>query len=211
MEHADLVNHPHHTVVVWRHGGSHLILPLAKQLSPLPIVDAEKLKTFHPNPKGQTILFWRDPRNRIVSTYRWIVRNKPKKLRKLAGFSDDERIASLIRRREHKTRQPAHRGLSFLQAMRSTYDRWSAEPGAHIFRFESMIDPEDGPAEACVLALALDSQHENPEALWHEIIGSGSTFTGSHSDWRDWFGPMATEAWEAEGGDDLVDLMEYER
>lgn len=185
-----------YTVIVMRHGGSHLILPLVRAIARQPLYRPKGNEALICKPSGPTIIFIRNPRNRLVSFFRW-KRGFPETLAErdaaLAWFM------TLVTGRHSKKLNP-------LQFMLAWANRWMREDGL-LVRFEDMIGPH-GEAEAVRIQKFLGT--EGDAALVHKAIVGATTFTGRHSDWREWFGPQSLARYRANGGEDLDKLMRYE-
>lgn len=185
------------TVALLRHGGSHLIRPIIARLG-LRIVEPGNFGASMDEARGPVIVFLRDPRDRMVATWRWW-REKPRKAASMAqgGDSADAQIAWLLG------------AGGFLPEMLRWAHIWCRWPGALTVRFEDMR--ADGCAEVARIAghLGLPADAERDVAIFAEVYGRSRTYTGSHSDWRASFGPAATASWGAHGGAELLELMGY--
>lgn len=178
-----------------RHGGTHLILPLVKGLTGAPLYRPKGDEALICQPNGPTIVFTRNPRNWLVSFYRW-KRGDPETLE-----LRDAALAKFMRSiRPRKTMNP----IAYAQRWAWRWRRW---PGVHIVRFESLQDRAEGietMRKMCeFLGVAAD-----PESVYLSVYGRG-TFTGKHSDWREWFGPLSLRAYGYSAGDFLDLSMGY--
>lgn len=188
-----------------RHDGSHLIRPIVAALGH-DIVEPGKFKAPIDQAEGQVICWRRDPRNRMAATWRfWSARdpsgapNKPRKARLLANaaISVDGQIAWLLD------------DAGFLPEMLRWARIWCRWPDALIVHFEDMASrgPEEIGRIAAHLGKARDDQRD--AEIWDQIWLKGRTYTGKHSDWREYFGPQANETWHRLGGAELLELMGY--
>lgn len=186
------------TVALMRHGGSHFIRPIVHEITGgAEIVEPGKKGRPLGEAKGPVIVFLRRPRDRIVATYRWWMRQDGKRARlERAGKTPDARIAWLLE----------HADGGFLPGMLEWARIWCRWPGALTVRFEDLR--EKGAEEVTRIAnfLAVDC---DAEAIFRKVYGNSPTFTGAHSDWQATFGPKATEAWRRNGGAELLRLMGY--
>lgn len=198
----------HVTVICFRHGGTHLIFPFIQQMSTLPIVEAGKLHELAHTPDGPVVVIWRDPRNRIVSTYRWNLKRRPDRVKRW-GATDDERLAALISKPDmpNLPRMKEAQGVSYTVAMRKFVGHWM-KYGATT-TFEALTDPHRSSMAAETVAEAVGYWGDAKRAL-ENVMGKSHTYTGKFSDWREWFGPKSIEAWEREGGPELCRMMGYE-
>lgn len=191
--------------MVMRHGGAHLIKPFVKMTTLRGSFGTKGMTSLEAEPQGRLLVFIRDPRNRIVSTYRWTKQHNGKKISKLtraAGEdSDDARIAALMTRRDED-------GLSLMQFMHVWAERWCWWPGALVVTFEGFADPGSGPNEAKRIARFLGADENHALDVYSKHIGHG-TFTGRHSQWKEWFGPRAKKAWKENNGKLLLGTMGY--
>lgn len=180
-----------------RHGGSHLIRPIVFRLG-ANIVEPGNFGAPIDKAEGPVIVFLRDPRDRMVATYRWWL-EKPRKAASMAegGASADEQIAWLLTEGE------------FLGEMLRWARIWCRWPDALTVRFETMR--ESGTQEIARIAehLGLAQDYQRDAAIYAEVFEKGRTFTGRYSDWRESFGSRANETWAGNGGPELLDLMGY--
>lgn len=208
--HAERVKDAHVTMVMMRHGGTHLIIPVIKAFTDLPTVEPGKLTYLEHEPKGPVVIFWRDPRNRIVSGYRWTCKRGGSRYRAIKGETPDDEIAAYMQwRKTHRPWRPVRfdTGMTMMDKMLTFVRYWANREGALKASFERLANGDSGPDEAKRIADYLGG--ENPGEAFKRIYRSGPTYTGKHSDWREWFGPKSLEAWEANGGPELLDLMGY--
>lgn len=174
-----------------RHSGTHLILPLVKSLTNRPIFRPKGEQALICKPNGPVVVWLRNPRNRVVSAYRW---------KHGGAFPTDRQLANYI----GKIKAGTHRTpISFMLAWA---ERWAGYDGLKV-RFEDVTGPDgfaaverlraflNGPADAVVVYAA--------------IVGKG-TFTGRHSDWREHFGRRTLAVWRDAGGERLDRLMGYD-
>lgn len=189
------------TVALLRHGGSHLIRPIVAGLG-FEIVEPGRKGVPLDHAEGPAIVFLRDPRDRMAATYRWWSTRAGKSARLMAAGTDtDSRMAWLL----------MNGGTpGFLPEMLRWARVWCKKPEACRVHFEQLR--QNGPAEVARIArhLGLPPCNARDEDLFAEVYGHGRTYTGRHSDWREWFGPKSNAVWTANGGPDLMHLMGYE-
>lgn len=208
------------TIALMRHGGSHLIRPVVAALQEVAhettldfvlellsidglkgpeIVEPGKFGAPPDEARGAVVVFLRDPRDRMVATHRWWS-GKPRKAISMAAWGDtvDAQIAWLLTEGE------------FLPEMLRWARVWCKWPDALTARFEDMR--VDGCAEVTRIASHLHMKKDTVRdaAIFGAIYGRARTYTGSHSDWRQTFGPLSNAAWAGNGGPELLELMGYE-
>lgn len=191
-DHIARTKKPHTTIFCFRHGGTHLIKPLVKKLVKLPTVDPDKLPngTAH-IPLGPVVIAFRDPRNIMVAAIKWDLRRRDLSIE--PSFAHDEAIARRIR-----DEMPRMTGLA---------EHWKTQQGM-LIRFEDLVGPI-GPEYADELGVRLGAPPPAGREALAAVLGTGHTFTGRYSSFREWFGPAADEAWSKQGGDYLAALMGY--
>ncbi len=190
------------TVALMRHGGSHLIRPIVANLG-FDIVEPGNFHTPLDQAVGPVVVFLRDPRNRMAATLRWW-RIKPRKNDLLGSFEGlpdhevaDRQLLYLLDKQ------------GFLEEMTRWANVWCKWPPPKIvLRFESMSVPW---VRALASHLGLPDDRDRDERVFSETYGKGRTYTGSHSRWEDYFGPLSMRYWENNGGGELVDLMGYKQ
>lgn len=183
------------TIALMRHGGSHLIRPIVANLG-FDIIEPGNFHAPLDQAVGPTIVFLRDPRNRMAATLRWW-RTKPRKNDLLTsnGNTNDEQLVYLLRNQ------------NFLNEMLQWANIWCNWSPPHlIVRFESM---NVGRVKVIAKHLGLSDDKERDERVFNEVYEKGRTYTGNRSNWRDYFGPLSTQYWENNGGRDLMNLMGY--
>jgi hypothetical protein len=186
------------TVSLLRHGGSHLIRPIIAQLG-FEIIEPGNFGAPIDEAQGPVIVFLRDPRDRMVATHRWWL-GKPRKAASMAagGESVDAQIAWLLTEGE------------FLPEMLRWARIWCRWPGALAVRFEELRAFECAEIAPIAAHLGLPPDVDRDTAIFTEVYGRGRTYTGSHSDWRQSFGPLSNAAWVGNGGSELLELMGYQ-
>lgn len=179
-----------YTVMALRHGGTHLIIPTVRYLTGGTVYSPKGEDALTCIPGKVVIVFLRDPRNWLVSFFKW----------KGGDLGDDGGLARFMRSRR-KDDSP-------LNFVRRWADRWVEWPGALVSRFEKLLPP-DGVLETVRIARFLGST-KDPDAVYASVFGKSGTFTGQPSDWRKWFGPESQRVFENGGGGELVRQMGYE-
>ncbi len=201
---------PHATLVGMRHGGMHLIMPIVKGLIDLPLVEAIKMPKLLLPCKGPVVTFWRDPRNVVVAGFRWARKRKDHRWNAIkdAG-TEDEQIAAYMMWQK-KNRGTYRDGLGVVGALSAFIQHWVQRDCGVVTHFETMNDPERGPAEAERISAHLGEPPGTGAALLAAVIGTGPTYTGEHSDWVKYFGPASRSQWRRAGGETLVEKLGYE-
>jgi hypothetical protein len=132
----------------------------------------------------------------MVSTLRWW-RNKPRKVALLGNDnSDDAQLRHLLEKR------------GFLDEMLVWTDVWCTwtKTVPYKVKFETISSKVVG---GIANHLSLPQNEDRDERIFSEIYGHGRTYTGNHSNWRDSFGPLSLDYWNANGGKVLLDMMGY--
>lgn len=180
------------TVMVLRHAGSHLILPMVKFMVGRGVHRAKGQQALTFEPYGPTIVFVRNPRNRLVSNFRW----------KFGRWPTDLEIAAFA------IGVKAGEEMSPLDFMLAWAERWMRHPGALIVRFEDLSDAVKAPSEIGRIASFI-GVHPNVDEVVSAFVGRG-TFTGKHSDWKICFGPKAIATYNERRGQEIDRLMGYD-
>ena len=183
------------TVALLRHGGSHLIRPIVAKMG-FEIIEPGNFGAPLDQAIDPIIIFLRDPRNRMVATMRWW-RGKPRKAALLteAGDTDDAQLRYLLNEQGF---------LSEMLAWAKEWCRW--RPGSLTVHFEHM---DSGVVGYIAHHLGLEADEERDESIFGEVYGSGRTYTGNHSKWKDSFGPLSISYWNHNGGNELLSMMGY--
>lgn len=179
------------TVMVLRHSGTHLILPIVKRLTGKPVYRPKGQDCLTCVPNGPVVVFVRNPRNWIVSSYRW----------KRGSDLSDARLANFM------TRVKDGAEMNALQFAHAWAKRWMVHPGAMQMRMEDLKDREKGIAILESLRGFLKAGG-NPAEVYDSVYGGG-TYTGRHSNWKEWFGPLSRATWRANRGREIEELMGY--
>ena len=147
------------TVAARRHGGTHLINPLCKQLSGLKCRSADKARELF-IPDGPLVVFTRDPRNIFISRFRWDLRNKGLSTAPLPDFGYDDVLAERLAR----ITQPNHRDPKefwYAQGMEYMLRYWGYWLGIYcqklVTKFEVLANEETGPGEAARIGKYLNT------------------------------------------------------
>lgn len=196
----------HLSILVFRHAGSHLVKPFTSRLSGLPLVDLYKLPIIDHRPNGPVMISFRDPRNIFVSQLRWGWRRRGK-MKQPGSARTDAALAALIAP-ENFSDSRGRPGDSPVAIMAAFVRYWKDYPGSARLDFEDLTGP-DRHGHAAQFAARLGKSADTAIALLDQVSGIGQTFTGSHSDYRDWFGPESWAAWRKTGGPALAELMGY--
>lgn len=183
------------TVLAIRHSGTHIIVPLVNVLTGKAVFSPKGEEGITCIPSRASLIWTRDPRNWIVSAYRW------KNHGALPGPKSDKGLAKLIRSRA--------KGETMVEYAMRWADRWMVGLGPRV-RFEDFAENPVREAEEiaehfrlCGAPIAISAQ-EAVSKVWNQ-----GTYTGKHSYWRDWFEYEAKWAWSEAGGDRLTAAMGY--
>ncbi len=194
-------------VLVFRHGGTHLTLPLIRKLTKGKITDIIKLRQSPEGKvsKGRFVISWRDPRNVIVSKIRYDRLRR----RKLALQDKDEAVCNLLLRTMISKRwadSVGNPGISWMGMLQRVSRRWADVDGFWM-PFEIITDSAKGEALADRLAEYLGGV--DGARQWNRIYGTGKSFTGEPSDWREWFGKPACRLFKKQGGLEVLERLGY--
>lgn len=179
-----------YTLIALRHSGTHLIQPIMRSLTDKPVSAPKGESALAFIPSAKCIVFLRDPRNIVVSHMRY----------KNAGIDTakaDKRLLRLLTKH--------HGGDGPIEHMTKWAKRWMACEGALVVRFETLIAERQSEVTRIRDYLGVG----DVDAAITYAFGTSVTYTGRHSQWREWFGPQSLEAWKTNGGPDLVRLMGY--
>lgn len=183
------------TLLAFRHGGTHLIQPLIRHMTDAAVAAPKGDTALNFIPAKKIVVFTRDPRNRIVSHFRY-----KHSTAKGEAATYDAQLAAFMGRVKH--------GVTAIDHMAAWSAKWIGYPGSHLMRFETLMADQLGETERLRAYLEAPG---SAEAACEYTFGKSGTWTGRHSDWREWFGPASVEAWEAGGGRKLLKLMGYKR
>jgi len=185
------------TLIAMRHGGTHLIQPLIRELTGKSVYVPKGNNALDCRPGRKLVIFLRDPRNRVVSQLRY------KNPRIQPGEKADEQLASLMGREKM--------GSTTLDYMLAWASKWGCayRGGCLQMRFEDLVADPLYAAECVALYLDVPGGQNAAKAVEY-TIGKSGTFTGRHSRWREWFGPKSTQAWRKGDGPQILRLMGYE-
>lgn len=183
------------TLIALRHGGTHLIQPLIRELTQKSVHVPKGQNAIDCRPGKKLVIFLRDPRNRLVSQLRY------KNRRMEPGELADDRLASLMVREKF--------GTTTMEYMHVWAAKWAQYQGGHLqMRFEDLMSDPLYAAECMAIYLDVPGGENATKAVEY-TIGKSGTFTGRHSKWTEWFGPKATKAWRRTDGPRLLELMGY--
>lgn len=175
------------TVLVMRHGGSHLIIPMINMLTKH-FVYAPKSEEALQCDISKAVVFYRNPRNQLTAHWRWKLKGQ-----KAPEDEIDDRIASfLIKKKESENFSP----ITYL-------DAWSkycfSSTTALFIRFEDFRISHEAIQNLKRIASYFDAKTQDVNRIYHHHYGKG-TYTGNHSDWRQYWGPKTIKAYEEHGG-----------
>jgi hypothetical protein len=187
------VERPIATVALMRHGGSHLIRPIVDKFG-FDIIEPGNFKAPLDQAIGPVIVFLRDPRNRMGATLRWWA-NRGKLRSSVSNAVADDQMTFLLRDK------------GFLEEMLRWARVWCNWPSPKIIvRFESV---NYDVMRSLSSHLGLSEDNERDRRILIEVYGNSRTFTGNHTNWRDYFGPNSLAYWNKNGGIELLKLMGY--
>ncbi len=195
------------TVAALRHGGTHLITPIIRKLTGKTVYSPKGEAALHCIASPIVVVFYRDPRNRVISNLRYKMGDVTIGM---APAARDQALADFLLKRK----QPG--SLLPIEYMIQWDQRWSKEPTGRQqmhSRFETIVAPEATLGEirriASLLTAAGLELEATPEEAQTYALGTSGTFTGRHSNYREWFGPLACAAWKREFGPALTKRMGY--
>lgn len=194
-----------------RHGGTHLINPICKRLSGHNCRSADKARQLFV-PTGPLVVFLRDPRNIFISRFRWDLKRSHHSTAPLVGFGYDQLLAERLHSVTHPNlRDPPEFwhtvGMGYGLAY---WGYWLRMPVPKIIsRFEVLANAKTGPEEAKRLRDYFQTDADY-EAVFHSLYKVSPTYNAQPTDWREWFGPRMTDAFNMHGGRELLTLMGYE-
>lgn len=196
---------PPATVACMRHAGTHLIRPIVFGLG-FRIVEPGYQGARIDSAIGSTILFPRDPRNRIVALCRW-------------KLEQSDRTRSIVTRNGAATTKDAMIAATmqsepFLADMLHWAQIWCFNRRHKSFRvtFEELAESASKAVELVgkiAHYLECSEDIERDEALVKAHFRQSPTYTGDLSRWKEWFGPESWHTWESQGGPKLLHLMGY--
>lgn len=181
------------TLIALRHSGTHMIQPIIRSLTGRPVSAPKGSDALRFQPGRVLIVFLRDPRNTLVAHFRY-------KSGVRDAYGCDEEFSDFIR--------GSKRGVGRVEHMTEWARRWKNWPGACEVRFEQLVDAQTQRREVLRIKEHLCATGSVQQAIDY-TFGKSVTFTGRHSRWSEWFGPMATEAWKQKGGAALLKAMGY--
>jgi hypothetical protein len=198
------------TVAAMRHGGTHLITPVVRRLTDRPVYSPKGQASLNCIPSDIVIIFPRDPRNRVVSNLRYKMGDAAK------GLDAPGRDAALAEFLGSRKTPDALRPIEF---MTRWADKWraltvgGAVRAALTVRFEELAG-DNSLAEvtriAEFLARAGAKLVATPSEAKAYALGRSGTFTGSHSNYIEWFGPQSTRYWRSNFGPQCTHRMGYQ-
>lgn len=192
------------TLIALRHSGTHLIQPLIRNMTGKTVYVPKGQDALDCIPSPKVVVWIRDPRNTLVSMYRY--KNGGRE-----AVPNDERFAKMLNRHKRGVWPVTYMGL-WARRWAPNLKRLAA--GTLVTRFEDYVSADN--LGRIVLVHRLDGflNGEADSARTNTAIayafGTSGTYTGRHSQWREWFGPRSTEVWEAQNGPALLRLMGYE-
>ncbi len=197
------------TVAALRHGGTHLITPIIRRLTGRAVYSPKGDSALHCIPSPVVVVFYRDPRNRVISNLRY----------KMTGNlclawnrqTRDENLFEFLSKRK----KPG--SLTSIEYMIQWEQFWRCDNvirhGYMHTRFETLVDEAASLGEVTRIASLLTAAGFDLEATPSEAlaysIGQSGTYTGSHSNYREWFGPKSAAYWRREFGHELTKRMGY--
>lgn len=193
-----------YTVAAMRHGGTHLITPIVRSLTGRTVYSPKGLQSLNCIPSPVVIVFRRDPRNRLVSNFRY---KNPGALERLNPTERDVQLAAFMVARSVK------KPISPLEFMKRWALCWHQYPGAYCLSFENLIGPVGllhvERLRDWLAAQGTETFKATPIEAYEYSLGKSGTWTGRHSRWEEWFGPLSREAWGKFHGDELVRYLGY--
>lgn len=207
---------PPATVACLRHAGTHLIRPIVFDLG-FRIVEpgykgvdyetGEEIIYPIDQSNGPTILFPRDPRNRIVALCRWKLEHsaatKAIVTRNGMATTNDAMIVATME------------SEPFIANMLEWAQIWCVDRAHDSLRvtFEALSESDHkarGLVGEMAKHLGLEPDGVRDQRIVKDHYRQSPTYTGDLSRYKDWFGPESWHTWESQGGPQLMRLMGYE-
>lgn len=186
---------PRRFLSIMRHSGTHLVKPILKNtIGTSKGGKGPTLLAFEPT--GKVVVCTRDPRNRIISSFRY--KQYRGGLSPVTGDVDALLAEYMVEKR-------------IIEFMHEWADRWMRWPDAHYIRFEDFLK-EDSVVRAVLGVAQYDGTETTEDAIrevWRKFYKNSPTYTGRHSRWQDWFGIKSREVWKERSGKLLVKKMGY--
>lgn len=197
------------TVAAMRHGGTHLITPIVRKFTNRPVYSPKGIASLNCIPSDIVIVFTRDPRNRVVSNLRYKLGEAAKSL-DTAGR--DAALAEFLASRK------GEESFTVIDFMQRWAQKWrkpnlgSSVRWAMSVRFEDLAG-ENSLAEVArvgdFLARAGAKLLVTPTQARDYALGKSGTWTGAHSNYREWFGPKSIDYWRRNFGTHCTVAMGY--
>lgn len=164
------------------HGGSHYLRSINRALTDTHIktVMCKPRRDF---PLDGSIALVRDPRDRIISQYRyWEKRNSGKALGLSGGI--DEKISAMLTTKDGKEPRKTYAEATeyFINIIKN----------CNIIHFENLV--RGGPYMQHFLELLGSS--DNADDVYAKAFGNSRTYTGNFSDHKNWYGQKCYAYWE---------------
>lgn len=198
------------TVAAMRHGGTHLINPVVRRLTNKPVYSPKGASSLVCTPSSIVIVFPRDPRNRAVSNVRYKLGREA--VDRLDEAGRDEALFHYL-----STRKSGD-ALLPIEFMTRWAQRWChgkfGNAGTHwmLCRFEELAGP-NALLECTKIATFLKEVGADlvctPDVARAYALGTSGTFTGRHSNYREWFGPKSIAFWNRNFGPSCTMEMGY--
>lgn len=197
------------TVAAMRHGGTHLITPIVRKFTDRPVYSPKGLASLNCIPSDIVIVFVRDPRNRVVSNLRYKLGDRAKALDQ-AG-RDQALLAFLASRKGEES-------FTVIDFMIRWAQKWVRDDLGRAVRRSTRVRFEELAGENSLAEVARigkflqDAGAElvaSPSEAKAYALGKSGTWTGSHSNWREWFGPSSIKHWRANFGPNCTQMMGY--
>lgn len=201
-----------YTVAALRHGGTHLIQPIVRRLTGKTVYAPKGNISLHCIPSRIVVVFTRDPRNRVVSNLRY----------KTGLMLDRTTLADRDQALLHFLKTSKAQGhdlpIDHMQKWATVWVGMAEKPGKRavkLMTFEALASPATGVDEVLQLVAFLNQAQDDPlrassESAYEYSMGKSGTFTGRHSDWREWFGEESRRFWRANFGAALTSRMGYQ-
>lgn len=185
------------TVALMRHGGSHLIRPIVANLG-FDIIEPGNFGAPLDKSVGPVIVFLRDPRDRMASTLRWWL-EKPRKASLFPSNDSTSKDGQMLFLLDDQ---------GFLVEMLEWANIWCnwSETIPYRVHFETISYKIVG---GIANHLRLPQNPDRDKKIFSDVYQHSRTYTGNHSKWREYFGPMSLEFWNKNGGEDLLGMMGY--
>lgn len=190
-----------------RHGGTHLITPIVRRFTDRPVYSPKGIASLNCIPSEIVIVFTRDPRNRAISNLRYKLGREA-----VPGLNASDRDTLLAAFLASRKNDGALTVIDFMHRWAKRWrsgDQWRSGDHAYTGRASTLVRFEDLVGENSLAWTATIGQFleragaklvATPNEARAYALGKSGTWTGSHSNYADWFGPKSCDFWRRNFG-----------